>query len=421
LIGCLGYLHAAHLLITDNALAAGIAMALYGLAIIVERPGSGAMALGTGAGIAFLSKGLIGPGMLGLTALTLAALPTWRTRSYARSLMLAGLAFAPWVLLWPLMLYRESPQLFNEWLVVNNFGRYTRKVDLGPAHDHFMYLKILPWFALPALPLAAWNIWNAAKAGNDPWRKPQLQLPLVAACVMLVVLSVSCSSRNLYAVPMLLPLSVLAAAGAAVPPGGLAAALRWLAIAVGAVLALGIWGCWLALLIQWPSGIVEYLNRPGFVPRVEPLMTMFAIGAMAGWLLLLRAIKHSADAVVFNWAASVTLAWVLFTTLWLSYQDFGNSYRSAAAEIRARMPAATTCIASRELGETERAMLQYFAGIVTRRQAPAAAGACELLLVQSALSHSPGEASHPEYWSLLWAGNRPGDIAERLWLFRRVR
>jgi len=48
LIGCIGYLHPAHLLFTDHAMLAGIALALYGLANILEHPWRGAVALGTG-------------------------------------------------------------------------------------------------------------------------------------------------------------------------------------------------------------------------------------------------------------------------------------------------------------------------------------------------------------------------------------
>src|SRR5438067_7973911 len=132
LMGSVGYFHTAHLLVTDNALIAGVAIALYGLAVHAERPALGGIALGTGTGIAFLAKGLIGPGMLGLTALALLALPAWRSHAYLRTLGIAAAALAPWALIWPVALYERSPQLFHDWLVVNNFGRFTGTADLGP-------------------------------------------------------------------------------------------------------------------------------------------------------------------------------------------------------------------------------------------------------------------------------------------------
>ena len=106
LAGCLGFLQHAHQLVTDDALIAGVAIGLYGL-----RASRG-FVLGTGAGIAFLSKGLLGPGVLGLTALLLPAFPAWRA-SWRQWGWAAG-AFAPWALIWPWLFYRHSPVLFDD-------------------------------------------------------------------------------------------------------------------------------------------------------------------------------------------------------------------------------------------------------------------------------------------------------------------
>src|SRR5438034_1198112 len=82
----IGWFRPAHLLISDSAVVGGISFGLYGVAVILERRAWGAIRLGTGAGIAFLSKGLLGPGVIGLTALALAGLPHWQTRRYVRAL-----------------------------------------------------------------------------------------------------------------------------------------------------------------------------------------------------------------------------------------------------------------------------------------------------------------------------------------------
>src|SRR5258706_7517873 len=55
LAGSLGYLQHAHQLITDNSLVAGIALGIFGFTL--KNPIGSGLALGTGAGIAFLSKG----------------------------------------------------------------------------------------------------------------------------------------------------------------------------------------------------------------------------------------------------------------------------------------------------------------------------------------------------------------------------
>ena len=49
--------------------------------------------------------------------------------------------------------------------MVNNFGRFLGTNDFGPPADTAHYLRILPWYALPALPLAAWALWRARLRG----------------------------------------------------------------------------------------------------------------------------------------------------------------------------------------------------------------------------------------------------------------
>ena len=406
LMGCVGYFHTAHLLVTDNALIAGIAVALYGLA--AQR----GVALGTGTGIAFLAKGLIGPGMIGLTALALLALPAWRSRAYARMLALAALAFAPWALIWPWALYQRSPELFHDWLIVNNFGRFTGSADLGPEHDHLMYLKILPWFALPALPLAAWAAWRALRE-----RDPRAVVPLVTSGVMLAVLSVACNERYVYALPLLVPLSIAAGAGIVDAPRWLGRGLLWLAAGLGLVASLALWAGWGALLADWPAPLAATLRafRPGFHPSVEPTLLILALVATLGGVLAVRAIRRAARPAPLAWAASATLAWTLFFTLWLPYQDYGNSYRALAADIKEHLPNGAYCIANRALGEPQRAMLEYFGGILTLPETAPGARYCSLLLVQQ--GYGEDIPRHAAQWTPVWSGARPGDSAERFWLF----
>src|SRR5260221_9084670 len=208
LIACFGYVQHAHLLITDNALVAGIAIGILGFSLALEKSKIGGILLGRGAGIAFMSKGLLGPGLLGLTALALLSFSNWRNRDFFKSWGWAALALAPWVLIWPWLLWQRSPALFEEWLWVQNLGRFSGEHEIGGTPDHWHYVKALPWFALPAWPLAAWALFTER---NHITEKREIQLPLTAFLVMFAVLSASALPRQLYALPMLLPLSLLAA------------------------------------------------------------------------------------------------------------------------------------------------------------------------------------------------------------------
>ena len=176
-------------------------------AISVDQVVRRSVWLGTGVGIGFMSKGLLAPGVFGILAVLLPLYPAWRNRNYLVCLAIAALACAPWLLIWPLALYNKSPALFNEWLMVNNFGRFLGTNEIGPPADSAHYLRILPWYALPALPLAAWALWRARLAGL---LSPAYALPLTGFAVIFVVLSASADARELYALPLVLPLALLA-------------------------------------------------------------------------------------------------------------------------------------------------------------------------------------------------------------------
>jgi 4-amino-4-deoxy-L-arabinose transferase-like glycosyltransferase len=411
LAGSLGYVVHAHQLITDNALVAGIALGLYGLSIALSRPALGGALLGTGAGIAFLSKGVLGPGMLGLIALLLPVFPAWRKREYARSLLWAAAAFAPWALLWPTLLYRRSPPLFDEWLWTNNFGRFTGSAGLGGVLDHWLYLKNLPWFALPTLPVAAWALWRALRSDIQT---AGLQLPLVAFLVMLAVLSAASSARTLYGLPMLLPLALLAAATVDALPAWLERPLEYLGMWGAALGSLLLWILWLALVSGWPAALAARLESasPGYVPGVGALPLALAIALTAGWLFLVLPAPRS---LAVTWAAGIALVWGLAMTLWLPYLDHSKSYRGVILDMKKTLPAGA-CVASRNLTEPQRAMFHYFAGVVSLRDSSPAAGQCTALLV-----HTPtnAEPPHGAEWKLAWRGTRPGDDKEHFWLFSR--
>lgn len=417
LAGCLGYLVHAHQLITDNTLVAGLALAIFGFSKAVNKPGLGGALLGTGAGIAFLSKGLLGPGMMALTAIALLAFPSWRNREYGRSLLWAAVAFAPWALVWPALLYRHSRELFDEWFWVNNFGRFTGSAGLGGVLDHGLYLKSLAWFAFPAIAPAAWTLWRAARGARHEFRTPGLQLPLVALVVMLVVLSAASSARTLYALPMLVPVALLAAAAIDSLPAWVARLLERIGVwgtALGAAL---LWADWLALITGWPASVAARLQSgsPGFVPQMHALALLLAIALSIGWWVLVTRAPAGELRMPVRWLAGITLIWGLASTLWLPYLDHTKSYGGMIAEMKPKLPAGS-CVASRNLTEPQRAMFHYFAGVVSLREGSDAARDCPVLLVHISANTEP---PHGPEWKLVWRGTRPGDDKEWFWLFSR--
>jgi hypothetical protein len=132
---------------------------------------------------------------------------------------------------------------------------------------------------------------------------------------------------------------------------------------------------------------------------------------------VIRAHRNNRRAIV-NWAAGITLVWVLPNLLALSAFDHVRSYRAVAAELFAQLPAGRNCTASLGLGDAQRALLDYFAGL---RFVPAATNgsSCEWLLAQGTRDRMQYVPEVNETWIKVWEGARPGDNVERLRLYRR--
>src|SRR5690606_37395524 len=141
-----------------------------------------------------------------------------------------------------------------------------------------------------------------------------------------------------------------------------------------------------------------------------------ALALTAGWLILIFRSERSNLRTLTHWAAGATLCWGLAATLWLGWIDHGRSYRSVAEGLRAQLPASYTCIESRGLRVPQRALLDYHAGIQTRRHEVHGDTQCPYLLVQTSTldrETGPGPA-----WQRIWTGSRPRD-RERYVLYRR--
>lgn len=415
LMGCLGILIRSHQLITDISLMTGFACALYGLALAVRRPAIGGFWLGTGVGIGFMSKGLLAPGVFGIVVMLLPLFSAWRTRQYAISLCVAALACAPWLVVWPLALYQQAPALFNEWLFVNNFGRFFGTNEIGPAADTAHYLRILPWYALPAWPLAAWALWRTRR---EDLAKPPAAMPLVVFAVVFAVLSASADARELYALPLVLPLALLATPATETLRRGAANLMYWFGIMSGGFFILTAWFYWSALELSLPPKLHEHLLelQPGYETGFRLLPFVLAALYTAGWILLLLRQPRCRERPVVTWAATMTATWALAAILFVGWVDAGKTYRGMIADMTQALPARYTCISSLNVGEPQRAMLQYFAGIVTWRidVAERKRADCDFMLVQ-------GDASEENVplgpWRKVWDGARPGDRVERYRLY----
>lgn len=415
LIGCLGMMVRSHEMITDLALLTGCAMMLYGFTLSQERVLRAGILIGTGVGIGFMAKGFIAPILFILIAALLPALfQSWRARRYLHSHAIAVLFAVPWLTIWPLLLYQRSPQLFSDWAWERNIGNWLDYAKAGPSMEAFYYLKSLPWLAWPALPLAFWVVW---KSRRRLAQRDDLQLPLVSFAVMLVTLSLVPDIKEVFALPMLLPIALLAAASLSILKRGAANALDWFGLMTFALLAIMMWWGWAGLLLDNQAKITHWLKdyQPGFDPDLQTAPFVIAIIATVLWVVLVWRVGRSMRRAVVNWAAGVTLIWTLAMTIWLPWLDSGKSYRNMVAALKQAMPKQYQCVAGEHLGDGQRAMLHYFGNLITRRDAKQR---CDLRLIQGEKLSKP--LLDETRWEKIWEGSRKGDKNEHYRLYRRL-
>src|SRR5206468_5933377 len=127
------------------------------------------------------------------------------------------------------------------------------------------------------------------------------------------------------------------------------------------------------------------------------------------WLAVVARSLRSTRRALVNWAAGITMVWMLAMTLGLPLIDQARSYRAVASRIVEALPQDFRCIARRNLGDAQRALLDHFAGITTIRAEYPAASRCNALLLQAAPAGIPAVDAE---WSEVWRGSRPGDRSE---------
>jgi 4-amino-4-deoxy-L-arabinose transferase-like glycosyltransferase len=416
LLGCLGLVVRGHQLITDVAALAGFAMAYYGAALALRRSAPGGFWIGTACGIIFMTQGIPEAAMVSaIAALLPLAGSHWRTPRYAAALMVAAVAALPWLIIWPALLYQRDPALFQAWLTAENLARFFGAHN--PAAGLAYYLRILPWYAFPVWPLALWALWRARR--QQVLAAPPVVLPALGLGVTLLMLGFASESRELYALPMLLPLTLLAVPGVDPLRRGAANGWYWFSMMAFTFFILIGWFYWGALELGMPAKLHNHLHtiRPGYDFGFRWLPFVLGLIYSAGWFVLLAKLKRGAERPLIVWAGGITAVWALAATLFIGWVDTQKSYRSMIADMGRAIPAQHRCMASRDVGEAQRAMLHYFAGIKTVRvETRPQAFSCDLLLVQG---RPLDEQMMTSDWKKIWEGHRPGDKDERFRLYQK--
>ena len=415
LIGCLGLFWRGHEMYPELAGLAGMAIALYGMTRIRSESTKGGVTTGIGAGIIALSIGIVPALAPTLIALALMGmLRDWRNRTFRAGIGTALLVTLPFMLLYPLIILLEAPGPVSLWLDAIMGIPFADLAAKGPL-DYLHFIRILPWYGLPALPFAIW-LWTKDRAKIS--ERVELALPLAAFATLLVVISIGRKASDGMGLPLLIPLALAAAYTPDRLSRSIASFMDWFSLLFFGLVAVVGWFYWTAAMTGLPEAAANTVARraPGFVFSFAALPFTVAVAFTLLWAYaVLRAHRNNRRAIV-NWSAGVTLVWVLAVFLWLPAFDHRLSYRGTAQAIAAQIPPAAGCVASFGLGNPQRASMSYFANLRFVPLEPGTTENCVWLLAQGTRNAEPVIDLR---WKLVWEGARPDDNDERLRLYHR--
>jgi 4-amino-4-deoxy-L-arabinose transferase-like glycosyltransferase len=279
--------------------------------------------------------------------------------------------------------------------------------------------KNLIWFGWPAVPLIAMMLWIRRRGFHGGLAGAGLIIPGVYALWIIAMLALFPDASLMQLLPMLVPLALVASLEVDSWPRGYSAALDWFGILTFGLAAIVLWGFWVDAYFNGMSTRVAILLRDS----ETGYGTTFHLRAFASaafltvlWVVLVRPARRSNRRAVLNWAAGMTLVWGLIATVWLPYVDARRTYQVISESIGIYRPEGA-CIARRNVGEAQRSLFYYFAGVVTVPESAAKAADCPALLVQYGRL-ADGTPQLPGY-AIQWEGSRRGDASERFVLYRR--
>lgn len=413
LIGCLGLIVTGHEMNPAVAGFAGFAGALYAMVLTWRAPAMAGALLGAASVVVFLSTNLLQLLLVWSVALLLPAFGAWRRRNYAITLLMALLFALPLLAVWPWALYKDYPQVFALWWQAHALGPLNGFARFDLFHEAGYYPKLVLWYAWPAWPLAAWALWK-----NRRYEQPQLQLPLLAFGVLLLLLTFSSRSETEDAMPLLLPLAVLAAAELDSLRRGAAAFLNWFGLMAFGFFSLLVWLGWAAMNFGWPERLAARARyfSPYYEPQISWLALLLALLATGLWVWAVTRRHLRGRQAVTNWAAGLTLLWGLLLTLWLPFLDAAKSYQPVVVRMLQAMPAGDQCVAVAEHEVLARVSWAYYGPLVLRPVKAPANGPCRLwLAVQDARSPALAEPG----WVVRGQGKRAREKRELFVLLAR--
>ena len=416
MIGSLGLLLRAHEMNPEIAGLAGMSVAIYGLTRIRFEARKGGITAGAGSVVIALSVGLVEALVVPLAAgVMMAILHDWRNIAFRRGIATAAALLIVSASVYPLALASVgllTPTLWQDAILGTPVFASSTRASIQP----FYLLSILPWYALPTLPIALW-LWR--KDRRIIHERIELALPLAIFFVSIVLLSLLREARDAVGLVLLLPLALAGANSLDRLPKGVASFVDWFGLVFFGALAAVVWLYWSAALLGAPEAAARAVERqaPGFEFAFAWVPFIIAAALTLVWLYAVAMAHRNNRRAIVNWAAGVTIIWVLLNSLGLPAVDHVRSYRQPVSTVAGLVASAPGCVIGINIGEPQRAMFDYFADIRFVAPKSAAATNCSWLLTQGSKSSA---LEVEAIWLQVWEGARPAERVEQFRLYRRT-
>jgi 4-amino-4-deoxy-L-arabinose transferase-like glycosyltransferase len=421
-IGTIGLVARLRDLTADAAALAFTALALYGLALALDRPRRGALLAGVAIGALALSRGPLPAALLLLAAVVALATHAPRTArlpAILLALVAAVGGFAVWPLAAQLAPAPARAAFFEAWAQAIAAG-----TGLPGPVDLAWLLRYSAWFLWPLWPLAAWTLY----AWRHGLRAAHVAIPALVLLTLLAAFLLSRPSSQSGLTLLAAPLVVLAALGATTLRRATENLIDWFSMVAFTLFALALWAYFLAFQLGVPPAMARSVTRliPGFA---EPwswaavglaLLASLAWLLLAGWRLAIRPPMLWRGPLLA--ASGLLTLWAIAMLLALPGLNYVRSYAPLARALAAQLMAAegdADCVATRRVPAAQRVLFAYHGHL--RLAAPDAAGSCRWLLVRDLARAARTEEPPGSAWTFAWEGRWPARPDEVFRLYRRER
>ncbi len=445
-----------------------IALYLFGLGHLPQRPRVGALLVGLAIAATLLTRGIP---LAVVLAFTMAVL-SLGVRPYRLVIGWSSAIWVPVVLIasiaWPALLVHFSDpaavlgaiggtdqggavrpvnpaaspliaQYLDQWLAWN-VGQLR-----GPTVESIAYYaETLAWFFWPLWPFVIWAVWR--------WRGSRREAPVAVPAVMLVPLAILAAldpgGSEAALLPLVLPMTLLTALALPTVQRSAVSLIDWFAVATFSVVGLAVWAYWIAFMTGFPPRMAEKAQGavPGFSASLSLIELALGVAATVAWVVLViwrisRQPRPFWRPMALS-SGGMVLTWLLLMTLWLPAGNFRKSYREVVGPARELIAGDGGCVSASGLDRAQRALFAYYARARFIRlprldgsEPMPTPASCTWLLVSdrenrphdlqaiTAQDTPLGQAlvgtGKPSQWTLIWHGQRRVNRGERLFLYGR--